>query len=238
MSLYVIGDTHLSFGVNKPMDIFTGWSDYVSRLEQNWRNTVGDDDVVLIAGDISWGLDLNESLPDFKFIESLPGKKILMKGNHDYWWQTKSKMDKFFLANEISTISILHNNSYRIGNISVCGTRGWFYDAHGEHDEKVIRREAGRLKKSFEEAQKLGGEPVAFLHYPPVFGGVECPEIMDTLRECGIKRCYYGHLHGKKNHASAVSGIYDGIEFYLISGDYTQFRLIPVSDNNNFTENS
>lgn len=238
MQLYVIGDTHLSFGVDKPMDIFRGWSDYVDRLETNWRDIVSQDDTVLIAGDISWGMSLKEALPDFKFIDSLPGKKIIMKGNHDYWWETKTKMERFFNENGIGSISVLFNNSYRIGDVSVFGTRGWFYDAHGEHDEKVINREIGRLKLSFAEAEKLGGEAVAFLHYPPVYAGRECPEIMTALIECGVKRCYYGHLHGKRNHELAVTGIYKGIDFYLVAGDYTGFRPIPVAAANIFTKNS
>lgn len=238
MPLYALGDTHLSFGTDKPMDIFRGWSNYVERLESNWRGTVKDEDTVLLAGDISWGMNLKEALPDFRFIDSLPGKKIILKGNHDYWWDTKTKMDRFLSENGISSISFLYNNSYRIGGIAVCGTRGWFYDAHGEHDEKVIAREAGRFKLSFEAAKKLGGEVVAFLHYPPVYAGRECPEMMNALLECGVTRCFYGHLHGKKNHSLAVTGPYKGIDFTLVAGDYTQFRPIPVGGSNNFTENS
>lgn len=229
MSLYVLGDTHLSFGVDKPMDIFHGWTNYVGQLEKNWRNIVSDEDTVLLAGDISWGMSLKEALPDFRFIDGLPGKKLILKGNHDYWWCTKTKMDNFLADNGITTISFLYNNAYRIGEISVCGTRGWFYDAHGEHDEKVVAREAGRLKMSYEAAKKLGGEIIAVLHYPPVYAGRECPEMMDALLECGIKRCYYGHLHGKKNHEAATTGFYKGIDFTLISSDYTKFKPIRVS---------
>ena len=228
MSLYVLGDTHLSFGVDKPMDIFYGWTNYVGQLEKNWRNIVSDEDTVLLAGDISWGMSLEEALPDFRFIDGLPGKKLILKGNHDYWWCTKTKMDNFLAASGISTVSFLYNNAYRIGEISVCGTRGWFYDAHGEHDEKVVAREAGRLKMSYEAAKKLGDEVIAFLHYPPVYAGRECPEMMDALLECGIKHCYYGHLHGKRNHESATTGPYRGIDFSLISSDYTKFKPIPV----------
>ncbi len=229
MPLYVLGDPHLSHGVDKPMDIFSGWNDHVSKIKENWLSVVCESDTVVLAGDISWGMDLGEALPDFKFIDELPGKKIILKGNHDYWWETKTKMDRFLAENGISTISFLFNNAYRIGDISVCGTRGWFFDAHEAHDEKVIAREAGRLRASISEAQRLGGEAVAFLHYPPVQGGRECAEIMNVLTECGIKRCYYGHLHGKKNHAHAVTGLYKGIDFHLISCDYTQFKPIPIT---------
>ena len=228
MSLYVIGDPHLSFGVDKPMDIFQGWGNYVERLEQSWRETVTDEDIVILAGDISWGMNLSEALLDFQFIDRLPGKKIILKGNHDYWWDTKTKIEKFFVANDISTISVLFNNAYRIGNVAVCGTRGWFYDAHEAQDVKVLNREVGRLKMSIEAALKLGGEPIVFLHYPPVFAGKECAEIMNVLLEYNIKKCYYGHLHGGRISSLATVGDYKGIEFKLISCDNTQFKPIPV----------
>lgn len=228
MSLFVIGDLHLSFGTDKPMDIFGGWSNHVERLEENWRAVVTDSDTVVLAGDLSWGTGLEQALPDLLFIDALPGKKLVLKGNHDYWWETKTKMERFFAEHDITTLSIIHNNAYRVGDIAVAGTRGWFYDAKDAHDGKVIAREQGRLRTSIKEAEKLGGEVVAFLHYPPVFAGRECPEMMSVLEECGIKRCYYGHLHGRKNHQSAVTGLYKGIDFSLISCDYTSFKPIVV----------
>lgn len=228
MSLYTIGDPHLSFGVDKPMDIFQGWGNYVEKLKENWLEIVGEDDTVVIAGDISWGMTLDEALLDFKFIDSLPGKKIILKGNHDYWWNTKTKIEKFFAANDITTISVLFNNAYLVENFAVCGTRGWYYDAHAAHDEKVLNREVGRLKMSIESALKLDGEPVVFLHYPPAFADGECPEIMNVLLEYDIKRCYYGHLHGKRISSLAVTGNYKGIEFKLVSCDNTQFKPIRV----------
>lgn len=229
MSLYVLGDPHLSFGVDKPMDIFGGWGNYVERIERNWRDTVKEDDTIVLAGDISWAMKLNEALPDFRFIDALPGKKIILKGNHDYWWETKTKIERYFTENGITTISILFNNAYKICDVAVCGTRGWFYDAKSEQDGKVLNREVGRLKMSIEEARKLGGETVVFLHYPPVFAGKECPEIMNVLLEYNIKYCYYGHVHGKKAGTLATVGDYRGIEFKMISCDQTGFRPIPVN---------
>jgi len=228
MSLYVLGDPHLSLGVDKPMDVFGGWGNYVERIRKNWKEIVSPDDTVLLAGDISWGMKLSETIDDFRFIDSLPGKKIILKGNHDYWWDTKTKIDNFFAKNGISDISVLYNNAYLVDGIAVCGTRGWFFDAHGTQDEKVIAREAGRLKMSAEAAKKLEGELIVFLHYPPVFGGKECPEIMNVLLEYNVKKCYYGHLHGKNAHSLATVGNYKGIEFKLISCDYTQFKPIRV----------
>ena len=220
MSLYAIGDTHLSFGSNKPMDIFRGWQNFEERLEKNWNNLVTDDDTVIIAGDISWAMNLEGAKEDFRFLDKLKGKKLIMKGNHDYWWSTKKKADTFFEENGFSTLGILFNNAYRFGDISVCGTRGWFYD--GEKDNKVLLREAGRLRMSIEEAKKLGGEPVVFLHYPPLNQEAVCEEIYSVLVEEGIKRCYYAHLHGPSQNF-AFTGERDGIKFSLISGDFLNF---------------
>ena len=229
MSLYALGDPHLSLGVDKPMDIFGGWGSYVEKIENNWREIVSEEDTVVLAGDISWAMRLSESLPDFRFIDSLPGKKIIMKGNHDYWWETKTKIARFFFENNLTTMSVLFNNAYRVGDVAVCGTRGWFYDAKSEQDGKVLNREVGRLKLSIEAGRKLGGEIVVFLHYPPVFAGKECPEIMNVLFEYNIRYCYYGHIHGKKAGSLATVGNYKNIEFKMVSCDQTGFRPIPVN---------
>ena len=226
MSLFVIGDLHLSLGEDKPMDVFSGWNDYVQRLENNWRRLITDDDTVVIAGDISWAMKLEETLTDIRFIHSLPGKKLLLKGNHDYWWATKKKMDEFISVNHLDSLSILFNNAFRVGEYAVCGTRGWFLENEAPEDIKVLNREVGRLKMSLEQAKKLGGEPVVFLHYPPYYRGLECSEMMDVLLEYGVKKCYYGHIHGKKNFRLAFEGEYRGINFRLISGDKVEF--VPV----------
>lgn len=228
MSLFVIGDLHLSLGEDKPMDIFSGWQDYVQRLEKNWEKIVTDNDTVVIAGDISWAMKLEQTYTDFKFIEDLPGKKIFLKGNHDYWWGTKNKIDNFLSANSLDTISILFNNSYVCGEYAVCGTRGWFLENDKPEDIKVLNREVGRLITSIESALKTGKEPVVFLHYPPVYGGNECKEIMDVLRKYSIKKCYYGHIHGTQNMRYATEGEYDGIKFTLVSCDRVSFTPILV----------
>ena len=228
MSLFALGDLHLSLGEDKPMDVFAGWNDYVQRLEENWKRLVTDEDTVVLAGDISWGMKLEETLTDFRFIDSLPGKKLLLKGNHDYWWSTKRKMDAYLQENGLASIQILFNNAYRVGGYAVCGTRGWFLENDTPEDVKVLNREVGRLKLSLEEALKLQGEPVVFLHYPPYYRGVECPEIMDVLLEYGIKKCYYGHIHGKKNFRLAFEGVYKGVDFRLISCDKVGFMPVLV----------
>lgn len=220
MSLFAIADTHLSFGTNKPMDSFPGWNDYVSRLENNWNKVVNSDDTVVIAGDISWAMNFNELVADFNFINKLNGEKIILKGNHDYWWNTVSKMNKFIDDNGFETIKILHNNSYTVGNISVCGSRGWMFESEEDHDEKILNREVLRLKMSLDSAQC--DEKIVFLHYPPITSNLKCDEILNLLQEYGIKKCYFGHLHGMAAKI-AVDDIIDGVDFNLISCDKLGF---------------
>ncbi len=232
MSLFAIADTHLSLSADKPMDIFGGWQDYVGRLEKNWRAVVTDADTVVVAGDISWAMSLEGALEDFRFIDSLPGQKLIFKGNHDYWWTTMRKMEEFLTKNGLSSIKIIHNSAVRVDDFAVCGSRGWFFDAEKDPENKILLREAGRIKRSAEQALSLGGEAVAFLHYPPLTTSLVCGEITEVLREAGIKRCYYGHLHGPATH-SAFIGESGGIKYDLISGDYLKFcpkLIIPSRD--------
>jgi hypothetical protein len=226
MALFAIADLHLSLGEDKPMDVFVGWNDYVNRLKENWLSIVTDDDTVVIGGDISWAMKLEETYTDFKFIDDLPGKKIFLKGNHDYWWGTKSKIDKFLAENQLNTISILFNNAYVCDDYAICGTRGWFLENDKPEDVKVLNREIGRLKTSIEAALKTGKEPIVFLHYPPYYNRTECKEILQILFDYNIKKCYYGHIHGAKNIRNAFEGDYKGIDFKLISCDKLSF--IPL----------
>lgn len=188
---------------------------------------------MVIPGDVSWAMSLEGAQKDFAFLDSLPGKKILMKGNHDYWWNTARKMEKFFKEKGFETLSIVHNSAVPVGNISVCGTRGWFFDAEEDADKKVLLREAGRLRTSIESGIALGGEPVVFLHYPPITQDRICPEIYDVLVEYKIKRCFYGHLHSFATK-SAFEGERDGIKFSLISGDHLEFCPNLLKNSRNF----
>ena len=219
MKLFTIADLHLSLRADKPMDVFPGWADYVERLEANWRKLVSQEDIVVVPGDISWEMDLANCKEDFAFLDRLPGQKLLMKGNHDYWWSTKKKMDAFLADNGFSSLHILFNNAYRFGDVTLVGTRGWFYDAENDPEKKVLLREAGRLRLSIQAGKALGGELICFLHYPPVSLNLTCDEILDVLKEAGIKRCYYGHLHGAST-AQACNDVFDGIRFQLVSADY------------------
>ena len=222
MALYTIGDTHLSLAKDKPMDIFgEKWKNHAQKLKDGF-SIVGEDDLTVICGDISWGMGIEETKEDFLFIDALPGKKIILKGNHDYWWSTAAKAKKFFAQNGITTIDILYNNSFDYGEYAICGTRGWFYEEEkgGEHDAKIMRREIMRLEASLKAAGDK--KKLVFLHYPPVYTGTSAPEIVATLKDYGIRRCFYGHLHGNAIRY-AVQGDVDGIRYKLVSADGLRF---------------
>ena len=226
MALYAIGDLHLSLGSDKPMEIFgDGWKDYVARIREGF-SVLTEDDVTVLCGDLSWGMSLEESLEDFRFIDALPGKKYLLKGNHDYWWNTAAKMERFFAENGLTTMEILHNNCRFYGDTALCGTRGWFYEL-GTHNEKVLLREIGRLETSLKAAGDH--EKLCFLHYPPLYQGYQCPEILRLLREYGVKVCCYGHLHGP-SHRRALQGERGGTSFFMVSGYYLGFHPKKICD--------
>ncbi len=222
MALYAIGDTHLSLGSAKPMDVFGGvWEGYVDKLREGFSRVRAEDTVVL-CGDLSWGMSLEEAREDFAFLDALPGKKYLLKGNHDYWWTTAAKMNAFFAENGFTTLTLLHNNCGFYGDLALCGTRGWFYEEDGGEDGgKVFRRELIRLETSL----KAAGErrKLCFLHYPPCYQGYRCEEILGLLEQYGVELCCYGHLHGG-SHRLAIEGRYGGVEYRLVSADYVGFR--------------
>jgi predicted phosphohydrolase len=228
MSLFAIADLHLSLGTDKPMDVFEGWEGYTEKLEKNWRALVRPEDTVVVAGDISWGMKLEESEKDFAFLHSLPGRKLILKGNHDYWWSTKKKIEGFLAEKGFSSIRVVHNCAAAAGEVGVCGTRGWLYNAESAEDLKIVNREVGRLNASLDDAEKRGLEPVVFLHYPPVYDGMECREILDVLVGRGITECYFGHIHGAAAARRAPAGEYRGIRMHLISCDYLKFAPYPV----------
>lgn len=228
MALFAIADTHLSLGADKSMTVFPGWDDYVERLEKNWRQLVGPEDTVVIAGDISWGMNLKQAKEDFAFLHSLPGRKLILKGNHDYWWTTRRQMERFFEENGFDSLRIVHNDAVEVdGRFAVCGSRGWFFDAEEDADRLVLLREAGRLRTSIQAAKATGLEPVLFIHYPPVYADQVCPEILGVLKEEGITRCFYGHIHSKGIRL-AVEGEVEGITYRLISADALKFCPTPV----------
>ncbi len=235
MSIYVIGDLHLSFSVDKPMDIFGyNWENHAEKIKENWIQKVNDEDTVILLGDFSWATYLEDTYKDFEFLNNLPGKKILSKGNHDYWWTTVTSMKKFLKENNFDNIDFLYNNSFLIENKIITGTRGWINTWKSEENYKILKRENDRLKLSIESGIKNFGndkEIITFIHYPPFYKENEVPEEIDfikTLSKYNIKKCYYAHLHGD-SHKEAIEGNVKDIEFKLVSSDYLKFDLIKIN---------
>ncbi len=229
MALYAIGDLHLSLGCDKPMDVFGGrWVNYVEKLRDGFA-PLTDEDTTVLCGDLTWGMSLEQAREDFLFIDRLPGKKIVLKGNHDYWWSTAAKAKRFFAENGIDTLDILNNNCCFYGGIALCGTRGWFYEEERGtgHDKKIMLREIGRLETSLKAAGER--EKIVFLHYPPKYLAYECPEILELLEKYGVRECYYGHIHGKGCPA-AFQGVKNGVQFRLVSADHLNFTPLKVRD--------
>lgn len=234
MSIFAISDLHLSFGVNKPMDVFGKiWNNYEEKIKKNWIENVKDDDTVIIPGDISWGMNLNETLEDFKFINNLPGKKIILRGNHDYYFSTKTKLEKFLKENNFNTISILHNNAYELKEAIICGTRGWdkSEETTREEDKKIILREEGRLRLSLSEGVRIRQQLeekgikkdiIVAMHFPPFNDN-----FISIMKENDVKTCIYGHLHGF-GHKMIKEGNIEGIDFIMVSCDYTDFKLVKL----------
>ncbi len=227
MKLFALADPHLSFNSAgeeyKPMGIFgDSWLNHGEKIRANWLDVVQDDDVVLLPGDISWAMTLEEVQPDLNFLAKLPGRKIISKGNHDLWWDSLSKVKKILPEG----FAIIQNNSFVFGNVAVCGTRGWqcpegsFTDAH---DEKIFQRELGRLKLSLDSVPKEVRHKIVMLHYPPVNGRQERSAFVELMLQYGVELCLYGHLHSYAIQ-NALEGVHWGMEFQLVSADYLGFR--------------
>ena len=233
MALYAIADLHLDTKSNeKSMEVFGNrWRDYVYKIQKNWTGVVTDVDTVVIPGDISWALNLEAAQYDLQWIEALPGKKIIMKGNHDFWWSTASKMQKFFEEQSIRSIEILNNNAIETERYIIAGSRGWFTDRSMQNASqdvdyaKIMNREVIRLKMSLDAAKKLqqdcGKNILVFLHFPPVWGDFRCEEILELLQAYGIETCYFGHIHG--SYALPAHFETNGIHFQIVSADYLDF---------------
>ncbi|MGM9647336.1 MAG: metallophosphoesterase [Eubacteriales bacterium] len=237
MALYTIADPHLSLSKHKPMDIFgSRWQDHTDRLTKGWTAVVDEDDTVLVGGDISWGISLDEAVPDLALIDSLPGKKIFLRGNHDYWWNTLQKNNEYLAANGLTTIDFLQNNAHICEDFVICGTRGWYNDpgvAPKEADyKKIVTREAIRLEFSLKAGSGIadGREMLAFFHFPPYYGDYICKELIELLHAYGVKRAYFGHIHGQ--YRIPPSAEFEGIRFTVTSSDYLSFvplRIFPDS---------
>lgn len=233
MSIYVIGDLHLSFSVDKPMDIFgNNWENHAEKIKQNWIEKVNENDTVILPGDFSWATYLEETYEDFKYLSELPGKKILSKGNHDYWWTTVTSMKKYLKENNFDNIDFLFNNSHLVEEKIIVGTRGWINSWRSKENYKILKRENDRLKLSIEDGLRKYGndkEMIAFIHYPPFYKETVPEEIdfIKTLNKYNVKKCYYAHLHSD-SHKEAIEGIVSEIEFKLVSSDYLNFDLLKL----------
>ena len=227
MALYAIGDLHLCLGAPKPMDVFGGaWVGYMDKLKEG-LSKITEADTTVLLGDLSWALGMDQATADFAWINEIPGNKIILKGNHEYWWTTATKFYKFCQQNDFSNMYILNNNHYEYEDWAICGTRGWFFEEErsGQHDEKVFKRELLRLESSLKSAGDR--TKIVFLHYPPKYKGYECPEILELLQKYDVRQCFYGHLHGP-SHGLALEGLYNGVDFRLVSADYLNFSPIKV----------
>ena len=238
MSVWAMADLHLSFGKRKPMDRFgSRWTDHAKKLGERWRSVVRDGDTVVVPGDISWGGCLEEAEPDFAFIDALPGRKLLGKGNHDYWWTSMNKMKRFFLDRGFSTLGFLYNNADVADGLVLAGARGWFREEQLQKSVaadygKLVNRECERLKISLKAAEELRisegieGPPAVFLHFPAVYGEFRLDPLVDIMVSHGVTECYAGHIHGQ--YGASPYTDWRGIRFHNIAADYLNFTPLPV----------
>lgn len=230
MAIFAISDLHLSFGTDKPMNVFGQvWENYEDKIKINWKSSVNENDIVILPGDLSWGITLKEAKKDFEFINNLPGKKIILKGNHDYYFSTKTKVEKYFKENGFDTISVLHNDAIETNECIVAGTRGWGKTESSDKalDKKIILREENRLILSLEKAKNIQEKSpdkqiIVAMHFPPFIGNFQ-----KIMKDYDIKKCIYGHLHGY-GHFMVKEGIIDGIEYKMVSCDYTKFNMVKL----------
>lgn len=226
--LYAIGDLHLSFEADKPMDIFGDiWENHTEKLTKGFSKLTADD-LCVICGDLTWGMSMESCLEDFRFINALPGKKIILKGNHDFWWTTASKAKRFFEQNGLDSIEVLNNNCFFYEDTAICGTRGWLCPTENqtEHDKKILNRETIRLEASLRAAGDAKRK-ICFLHYPPIFGKYACRDMIEVMKAYGVSECYYGHIHGK-GQAFAYEGEASGINYSLVSADRIGFEPLRI----------
>lgn len=233
MAIYVIGDLHLSFGEEKPMSVFgTNWEGHSEKIKEDWLNKVKEEDTVILAGDFSWAMYLEDTVKDFEYLNELPGKKIMLKGNHDYWWNSLKKLNDYMKKNNFKDISFLYNNAYEFEGKIIAGTRGWVLISKEEEDKKIVNRELLRLELSITEGIKEYGEDkeiIVCMHYPPTNKTLlENSNFIKVMQKYNVKKCIYGHLHGE-SHSEAIEGNVGGIELKLVSADYVNFKLIKIA---------
>jgi predicted phosphohydrolase len=240
--LFAIADTHITHDPQKRMDIFSGWDDYMNRLSAHWQSAIRPEDTVVIAGDICWASDICMSIGDFSFLDNLPGKKILVKGNHDYWWTNITAMRKTLSKFTICSLEFLKNNMFAFGDYAICGATGVDLELLCQN-EKNNARNIQRIERSLQKAHDESLRPLLFLHYPPIVtndrGAIEySPEIMELIKRFGVSDCYYGHMHGKNAHnayntsyritdTGDENSCFD-VNFHFIAADFVQFMPVLV----------
>ena len=227
MAIYAISDLHLGLSAHKPMDIFgPRWENYLEILKNNWENTIGEDDLVLLPGDTSWATYIDRAEADFDFLNSLPGTKLVSKGNHDYWWETLNKLNTWAEKQNYSTIRFMHNSVYTYKDVVICAAKGYPDNGKTEEDKKLYNREVSRLKLSLDMAKATGAKTIyVMLHYPPSLHS----DFAGLLEEYNVSKCFYGHLHGQ-HHAMAVTGNHGGVDYQLVSADYLHFQPVFVCE--------
>lgn len=232
MSIYAIGDLHLSFapGVEKPMDIYgSAWNGHAQRLKENWVELIRPEDTVILAGDISWGLKLSEAVYDLEWIDRLPGKKVIFKGNHDLWWSGIGKLNRLY-----DSIHFVQNTAWEAEGWFLCGSRGWLCPGSEDftvQDEKIYKRELLRLQMSLEDAKRQGAEHlIGVLHYPPSSANGRGSEFTRAFEAAGVSQVVYGHLHGADAYRKGLKGKYNGIEYRLVSLDYLKCRPVCIKE--------
>ncbi|CAM2748735.1 metallophosphoesterase [Hathewaya histolytica] len=229
MALWSISDLHLAFTIDKPMDIFgDNWYMHEEKIKENWLKEIKDKDTVLIAGDISWSMNIEEGFEDLNWIHNLPGDKILVKGNHDYWWSGIKRLNSMY-----DDLNFIQNNSFSYEDYAICGTRGWILPGgtnFTSNDEKIFKRECIRLRLSLEEGRKKGfSKFIVMTHYPPIYPNMEDTEFIKILKEFNVEKVIYGHLHGP-SLKKVFEGHRDGIEYIMTSSDYLNFYPKKILD--------
>lgn len=231
MAIFAISDLHLSLGGDKPMDVFgSRWENYEERMRENWNKVVTKDDLVVIPGDISWAMYLQDTEADFSYLDALNGQKLLLRGNHDYWWTTLNKMEEFVQGKGFSTIHFLKNTGFLWEDTAICGTRGWTIAHSGSsaEDKKIYERERQRMILSLEDASRLQAKKVlSAFHFPPIDTTGLGTGFLDILQNYGVEECLYGHLHAE-SHRNAPQGNFDGIRLRLVACDYLNFMPICI----------
>ena len=233
MAIYAISDLHLSFNTDKPMNIFgEQWNNYEEKIKEDWISKIKDDDIVLLPGDFSWAMYLKDTIKDFEYLDSLPGKKLLLKGNHDYWWTTLTSMRKFVKDNGLNNIDFIYNNSYEYEGNIIAGTRGWT-QSDSEEDKRLVKRELIRLELSIQDGiKKYGNEKpiIVCMHYPPIVKSNNSirDDFAKLMKQYNVRQCIYGHLHGY-SQSEIIEGMIDNIDYKMVSCDHTKFTLVKLS---------